>query len=74
MAETTIKIFFARHVTVAHADGHEFIFEAVATNTVIPSKLFAERWKNKRLPLNANACRQAARIVAEQRFRERGLI
>jgi hypothetical protein len=38
------------------------------------AKLFAEKWKNRRLPLNAIACRQAARGAAEDRMRQIGLI
>ena len=74
MVETSIKQFAARYVTISHEEGHEFEFEAHAMNRTHPVRLFAERWKNKRLPLNANVCRLAARTIAEQRFRDGGLI
>lgn len=61
-------------VTVAVADGHEFEFEVSPHAAVLPARLFAERWKHRRLPLNAALCRQAARAVAEARFRDQGLI
>ncbi len=61
-------------VTVAVADGHEFEFQAPREPAAHPAKLFAERWKHRRLPLNAALCRQAARAVAEARFRDQGLI
>ena len=61
-------------VTVAVADGHEFEFEAPRDATLHPARLFAERWKHRRLPLNATLCRQVARAVAEARFRDQGLI
>lgn len=61
-------------MTVAVDDGHEFEFEAPQGAAAHPAKLFAERWKHRRLPLNAPLCRQAARDVAEARFRDQGLI
>lgn len=61
-------------VVVAVADGHEFEFEAPRGTAVASAKLFAERWNHRRLPLNAALCRQAARAVAEARFRDQGLI
>lgn len=61
-------------VTVAVADGHEFEFEVSRSSKVDPARLFAERWKHRRLPLNAAVYRQAARAVAEARFRDQGLI
>lgn len=59
-------------VTVSVADGHEFEFEA--SRDAHPARLFAERWKHRRLPLNATLCREAARDAAEARFRAQGLI
>ena len=63
-----------RYVTVAHARGHEFLFVAERVNEARTTKLFAENWCNGRLPLDAHACRRDARVVAEQRFRDSGLI
>lgn len=71
MPEATITRSAKRLVTVAHVDGHEFEFGIGNTSA---TKLYFERWKNKRLPLNAVLCREAARRAAEQCFRENGLI
>ena len=61
-------------VTVAVAGGHEFEFEAPREFAAHPARLYAERWKHRRLPLNAAVCRQVARAAAEARFRDQGLI
>ena len=74
MAEARVKESIARCVTVSHINGHEFDFEAIVVEESKAARLYAERWKNRRLPLDAILCRQAARVVAEQRLREHGLI
>ncbi len=60
MEATIVRRLTPRCVTVAHAAGHEFDFEAGPSG----ARLYAARWKNKRLPLDADRCRRIAASVA----------
>lgn len=53
----------SRCLTVADPCGHEFDFEAAS-----PVKLYAVRWKNNRLPLDAEQRREAAASLARATF------
>ena len=52
-----------RCLTVADPNGHEFDFEAAS-----PPRLYAVRWKNNRLPLDADRHREAAATLALSAF------
>ena len=65
---------FGRTVTVSLSDGSEFDFEVTEVAGTRSVHLYAERWINRRLPLNAETTRHIAHAVAEQKLSRAGLI
>lgn len=65
MGASVVRRLTTRSVTVAHPAGHEFDFETGPSGP----KLYATRWKNSRLPLDAAACRIIAAELADLELR-----